>query len=276
MIFQEPMTSLNPVLTDRRPDRRGDAHPPSGSAPTRRVSARSRCCGWSRSPSARRARRLSAPVLGRHAPARHDRDGARCNPKLLIADEPTTALDVTIQAQILDLMLRAEGARPASAVILITHDLGIVAETCQRVVVMYAGRKVEEAAVAELFARPAHPYTRGLMASIARGWADGRASGSPRSRHGPLIARADPKAAPSRRAAPTRSRAARGRGAGAAANRRAGGHGVACHEAEGGVLRIRGAWWPHEWADHRGERAEEVLRARARVPAALRRRHQGG
>ena len=90
-----------------------------------------------------------------------------CNPKLLIADEPTTALDVTIQAQILDLM-RELKARTGTAILLITHDLGVVAEMAQRVVVMYAGRKVEEAPVAALFARPRHPYTRGLLASIPR------------------------------------------------------------------------------------------------------------
>jgi peptide/nickel transport system ATP-binding protein len=90
-----------------------------------------------------------------------------CNPKVLIADEPTTALDVTIQAQILDLILDLQ-RKLGTAVILITHDLGIVAETAQRVIVMYAGRKVEEAPVEELFARPQHPYTRGLMASIPR------------------------------------------------------------------------------------------------------------
>jgi len=90
-----------------------------------------------------------------------------CNPKVLIADEPTTALDVTIQAQILELILDLQ-RKLGTAVILITHDLGVVAETAQRVIVMYAGRKVEEARVGELFARPAHPYTRGLMASIPR------------------------------------------------------------------------------------------------------------
>ena len=94
-----------------------------------------------------------------------------CRPKVLIADEPTTALDVTIQAQILDLIgdLQREFG---TAVILITHDLGVVAETAQRVVVMYAGRKVEEAPVAELFARPLHPYMRGLLGSIPRGRRD--------------------------------------------------------------------------------------------------------
>ena len=90
-----------------------------------------------------------------------------CNPKVLIADEPTTALDVTIQAQILDLMLDLQ-RKLGTAIILITHDLGVVAETAQRVIVMYAGRKVEEAPVDELFARPLHPYTHGLMASIPR------------------------------------------------------------------------------------------------------------
>ena len=97
-----------------------------------------------------------------------------CSPKLLIADEPTTALDVTIQAQVLKLILELK-EKTGAAVILITHDLGVVAETCQRVVVMYAGRKVEEASVLELFDRPAHPYTRGLLASIARGRAGARA-----------------------------------------------------------------------------------------------------
>jgi peptide/nickel transport system ATP-binding protein len=90
-----------------------------------------------------------------------------CDPLLLIADEPTTALDVTVQAQILKLMLELK-ERFGAAVMLITHDLGVVAETCQRVIVMYAGRKVEEAPVLELFDRPLHPYTRGLMASIPR------------------------------------------------------------------------------------------------------------
>jgi len=90
-----------------------------------------------------------------------------CNPKVLIADEPTTALDVTIQAQILELIVELQREFGA-AVILITHDLGVVAETARRVIVMYAGRKVEEASVGELFARPMHPYTRGLLNSIPR------------------------------------------------------------------------------------------------------------
>jgi peptide/nickel transport system ATP-binding protein len=90
-----------------------------------------------------------------------------CNPKLLIADEPTTALDVTIQAQILDLM-RDLKHRVGAAIILITHDLGVVAEVAERVVVMYAGRKVEEAKVHALFANPRHPYTQGLLGSVPK------------------------------------------------------------------------------------------------------------
>jgi oligopeptide/dipeptide ABC transporter ATP-binding protein len=90
-----------------------------------------------------------------------------CRPALLIADEPTTALDVTIQAQILHLMLELQ-QELGMGLILITHDLGVVAQTAQRVVVMYAGRKVEEADVEALFAQPLHPYTRGLMASMPK------------------------------------------------------------------------------------------------------------
>ena len=90
-----------------------------------------------------------------------------CNPQVLIADEPTTALDVTIQAQILDLMLELK-EKLGTAIILITHDLGVVAETCERVIVMYAGRMVEQAPVASLFAQPLHPYTRGLLQALPR------------------------------------------------------------------------------------------------------------
>jgi peptide/nickel transport system ATP-binding protein len=90
-----------------------------------------------------------------------------CNPKVLIADEPTTALDVTIQAQILDLMLSMQ-QKLGTSIVLITHDLGVVAETAHRVVVMYAGKKVEEAGVEALFDEPLHPYTLGLMGSVPR------------------------------------------------------------------------------------------------------------
>jgi peptide/nickel transport system ATP-binding protein len=90
-----------------------------------------------------------------------------CDPQVLIADEPTTALDVTIQAQILDLMIELK-EKTGTAIVLITHDLGVVAETTERVVVMYAGRKVEQAPVEALFEEPLHPYTRGLMGAIPR------------------------------------------------------------------------------------------------------------
>jgi peptide/nickel transport system ATP-binding protein len=90
-----------------------------------------------------------------------------CNPKLLIADEPTTALDVTIQAQILELLNELK-ERFQMAVMLITHDMGVIAETAQRVVVMYAAQVVEEASVGELFKEPLHPYTQGLLRSIPR------------------------------------------------------------------------------------------------------------
>jgi oligopeptide transport system ATP-binding protein len=90
-----------------------------------------------------------------------------CNPKLLVADEPTTALDVTIQAQILELM-KAMKEEFHTAIMLITHDLGVVAEMTQRVIVMYAGRVVEEASTVDLFREPLHPYTQGLLNSIPR------------------------------------------------------------------------------------------------------------
>lgn len=88
-----------------------------------------------------------------------------CDPKVLIADEPTTALDVTIQAQILQLM-KDLNKRMNTAVLLITHDLGVVAETCERVIVMYAGQIVEEASIQEIFKTPKHPYTQGLIKSV--------------------------------------------------------------------------------------------------------------
>jgi oligopeptide/dipeptide ABC transporter ATP-binding protein len=102
-----------------------------------------------------------------------------CNPKLLIADEPTTALDVTIQAQVLDL-IRDLKARLGMSVLLITHDLGIVYETAERVVVMYAGRKVEEGAVEDVFRAPRHPYTQGLM-KVSR-WESGDSAAMPEIR----------------------------------------------------------------------------------------------
>jgi len=167
MIFQEPMTALNPVFT-------------IGSQMTEVL---------------RRQRRLSAKAaradaiewldrVGIPDPAKrldnypHELSGGMrqrvmiamalsCRPKLLIADEPTTALDVTIQAQVLDLM-RSLTEETGAAMILITHDLGVVAETCRRACVMYTGKLVEDAPVDALFAAPRHPYTAGLLASVPR------------------------------------------------------------------------------------------------------------
>ena len=121
-----------------------------------------------------------------------------CQPQLIIADEPTTALDVTVQAQILDL-LKDLTRETGSALILITHDLGVVARYADRVVVMYGGRIVEQAPARELYARPRHPYTRGLLASVPRLDGDaGRRAGADRG----------PAARPRRAAAGLRLRAA--------------------------------------------------------------------
>jgi peptide/nickel transport system ATP-binding protein len=167
MIFQEPMTSLNPVLTIGRQI-----------AETVQVH---------RGLSAREAKERACQMLSlvnipeperRIGQYPHELSGGMrqrvmiamalaCDPRLLIADEPTTALDVTIQAQILTLMGELK-EKTGAAIVLITHDLGVVAEMAQRVVVMYAGRKVEEATVAALFERPLHPYTLGLLESIPR------------------------------------------------------------------------------------------------------------
>jgi len=165
MIFQEPMTSLNPLLTvgrqiseavilhqglsqrdavERTVEMLRRVHIPE---PEQRIRAYPHQLS-----GGMRQRVMIAMALS-------------CNPKVLIADEPTTALDVTIQAQILDLMRELQDTL-GTAIILITHDMGVVAETADRVVVMYAGRKVEEAAVDDLFTRPGHPYTRGLLGSI--------------------------------------------------------------------------------------------------------------
>ncbi|MGH8618121.1 MAG: ABC transporter ATP-binding protein [Burkholderiales bacterium] len=167
MIFQEPMTSLNPVLTIGR--QIGEAlvlHRGLGKA---EAAARAvEMLQLVKIPEAERRvteypHQLSGGMRQRVMIAM----ALACNPRLLIADEPTTALDVTIQAQILDLM-RELKAKTGAAIVLITHDLGVVAEMAQRVVVMYAGRKVEEAPVGALFAHPRHPYTQGLLQSIPR------------------------------------------------------------------------------------------------------------
>ena len=165
MIFQEPMSSLNPVYTVGN-----------------QISEALRL---HRGMDRKAARKESVRLLGEVGIANpeqrvdeypHQLSGGMrqrvmiamalsCEPKLLIADEPTTALDVTIQAQILELLAELRG-RHSMAVLLITHDLGVVAEVCDRVVVMYAGQVVESGSVYEIFADPRHPYTRGLLASL--------------------------------------------------------------------------------------------------------------
>ena len=127
-----------------------------------------------------------------------------CQPHLVIADEPTTALDVTVQAQILDL-LKELTRETGSALILITHDLGVVARYADRVVVMYGGRIVETAPARELYADPRHPYTRGLMASVPRLDGDARTPPGADRRPAARPRRAAAAAAPSRRAARMRS-----------------------------------------------------------------------
>ena len=165
MVFQEPMTSLNPVF--KIGDQVAEAiriH--------RRVSKKE-----ARKQAADMLELVSIPdPVRRLDDYPHQLSGGMrqrvmiaialsCDPELLIADEPTTALDVTIQAQIMELLASLQ-KRLGLAVLLITHDLGIVAEFCERVIVMYTGRIVEEARVRDLFAEPAHPYTRGLLKSL--------------------------------------------------------------------------------------------------------------
>ena len=173
MIFQEPMTSLNPVMTIGR----------QIAEIVVRHQRLSRKAAFDRAAEMLDLVRLSEPRrrLGQYP---HQLSGGMrqrvmiamalaCNPRALIADEPTTALDVTVQAQILEL-LRELQARLGTAILLITHDLGVVAEAADRVLVMYAGRVVEEAEVGPLFAAPRHPYTRGLLAAMPYVRASGR------------------------------------------------------------------------------------------------------
>jgi peptide/nickel transport system ATP-binding protein len=167
MIFQEPMTSLNPVLTVGRQIRESlRLHQRLGRKPAdRRAVEMLRLVGIAE--PERRAGGYPHQLSGGMRQRVMIAIALACNPKLLIADEPTTALDVTIQAQILNLMADLK-KRVGASIILITHDLGVVAEIAERVLVMYAGRKVEEARVGELFRNPRHPYTQGLLGALPR------------------------------------------------------------------------------------------------------------
>src|SRR3954463_10285619 len=167
IVFQEPMTSLNPVYTVGA----------QIAEAVREHEGVGRRAAMDRAIEMLQLVRIPNPQRRAHDYPHQFSGGMRqrvmiamalsCNPQLLIADEPTTALDVTIQAQILDLLGEMK-ASLGMAIMLITHAMGGVAETAQRVVVMYAGKVVEEAPVAELFARPRHPYTQGLIRSIPR------------------------------------------------------------------------------------------------------------
>jgi peptide/nickel transport system ATP-binding protein len=167
MIFQEPMTSLNPVITvGRQISQALMMH--QGMSKSEAMERAVEMLRLVKVPEpAQRVKEYPHQLSGGMRQRVMIAMALSCNPRILIADEPTTALDVTIQAQILQLILELQN-KLGTAVILITHDLGVVAETAQRVIVMYAGRKVEEATVEDLFAHPLHPYTRGLMASIPR------------------------------------------------------------------------------------------------------------
>jgi len=170
MIFQEPMTSLNPVLTIGRQV----AEPLMTHKGLSRAAAYEKATDWlgyvKIAAAAKRLNDYPHQLSGGMRQRVMIAMAMVCGPKLLIADEPTTALDVTIQAQILSLMLGLKEELGMS-LLLITHDLGVVAQMASRVVVMYAGQIVEEAAVTDIFDQPFHPYTQGLLKSMPR-WGD--------------------------------------------------------------------------------------------------------
>jgi peptide/nickel transport system ATP-binding protein len=167
MIFQEPMTSLNPVLTvGRQIGETLRLHQGLSAAEAEAKAVEMLILVGIPEPK-RRVREYPHQLSGGMRQRVMIAIALACNPKLLIADEPTTALDVTIQAQILELM-RDLKRRVGAAIVLITHDLGVVAEVAERVIVMYAGKKVEEASAVDLFRNPRHPYTQGLLGSMPK------------------------------------------------------------------------------------------------------------
>ena len=167
MIFQEPMTSLNPVLTVGRQIRETLMIHQGLDKQAAEAHAVEMLTLVGIPEPKRRVREYPHQLSGGMRQRVMIAIALACNPKLLIADEPTTALDVTIQAQILELM-RVLRAETGTAIILITHDLGVIAELADDVIVMYAGQVIERGSVARLFAEPQHPYTIGLLGSIPR------------------------------------------------------------------------------------------------------------
>jgi peptide/nickel transport system ATP-binding protein len=165
MIFQEPMTSLNPVITVGKQISESLMLHQGLSRRDALAQAEKLLELVQISDPARRVREYPYQLSGGMRQRAMIAMALACQPKVLIADEPTTALDVTIQAQILHL-LRDIQARLGTAIVLITHDLGVVAQMCQRVIVMYAGRKVEEGSVDDVLDHPQHPYTQALIRSL--------------------------------------------------------------------------------------------------------------
>ncbi len=176
MIFQEPMTSLNPVMTIGKQIAENVVQHMKLPWTAAYDRAHEMLDLVQIADSRRRLDEYPHQLSGGMRQRVMIAMALACNPRVLVADEPTTALDVTIQAQILELMLELK-QKLGTAIIMITHDLGVVAETCERVIVMYAGRKAEEAPVEGLFRRPLHPYTAGLMRAIPRLDADAEIAG---------------------------------------------------------------------------------------------------
>jgi oligopeptide/dipeptide ABC transporter ATP-binding protein len=172
MIFQEPMTSLNPVYTVGEQVGEALRHHRGLSRAEARAEALAQLERVGIPAAEKRLDEYPHQMSGGMRQRVMIAMALACRPTLLIADEPTTALDVTIQAQILDLMRRLQ-VETGTAILFVTHNLGVVAEIAHRVAVVYAGRVVEEADVRSLFHRPAHPYTRGLLASMPRLGVDG-------------------------------------------------------------------------------------------------------